>query len=40
MKILFETQLRDDPKPKPEKSWPKIKDKYGERFYKMWNYYS
>jgi elongation factor Ts len=26
MKILFETQLRDDPKPKPEKSWPKIID--------------
>lgn len=22
-----------------EKSWPKIKDKYGERFYRMWNYY-
>lgn len=22
-----------------EKAWPKLKDKYGERFYKMWKYY-
>jgi cyclopropane-fatty-acyl-phospholipid synthase len=22
-----------------EKSWPKLKDKYGDRFYRMWNYY-
>jgi cyclopropane-fatty-acyl-phospholipid synthase len=22
-----------------EKNWPKLKDKYGEKFYRMWNYY-
>jgi len=22
-----------------ENSWPKLKDKYGERFHRMWNYY-
>lgn len=22
-----------------EKNWPSLKDKYGERFYRMWRYY-